>query len=269
MAENKKRKKQVIPAEHYDARIVELLHENGRRTLDSMANELGISISNVNRRMQDLLNNGALEIHATVRVDLDTSPIFAVSAMDVSRKAIPNVIKKISNELTISSIVRTIGRFDLISFAYFKSQKELAEYVEQVLQQADGIKSSKTYICMSIYKGNYRRINPYLLEPADRDLIALLMKDSSQTNQEIARKLNVSPSSISRRITQLVKSDTIRFTTPINDTVNPPFLVALFARVKHKELQAVATVLSKYPEVAFLASITGHYDLCATLWFKN
>jgi len=261
MNENKK---------HLDAtdnRIIEMMKADGRRTLDSMAQDLGLSITSVQKRLQSLINNRVISIYATLRIDMDESPVVAVTAMNVDYGHIRLLVDDFSDKAAFGTLARTLGRYDLISTSMFKSLKDLSTHVEQVLPSSQGIKSSETFVCLTIFKGNYGRVNPYLISTDDRDLIALLMKDGRQSNKLIAEKLGISASSVGRRITQLTNSGTIRFTTTRFPEHRHFF--AAFITAEKGNLQTNAQALAKQPEVLFLATITGRYDIFATFDFEN
>jgi len=259
-------KKKILDAT--DALIVELLRQNGRRTLDSIAEEIGISSTSVQKRLQSMLNAGVLDIYATVRIDMDESPVVAVTAMNVDHANIRSLVDELSKKPAFGTLTRTLGRFDLITTSMFKSLKELSTHVEQVLPSSPGIKSAETFICLSIFKGNYGRINPYLINSEDRDLIALLMKDGRQNNKSIAEKLNISPSSAGRRINQLINSGTIRINTVLYQA-RKRFFAVLFARAEHEKMADCARALAGHTEVLFLATVTGRYEIFATLEFDS
>jgi len=255
-------------SEQINNRIIELLQQDGRRTYDSIGSEMGISVQNVRRRIEGLLNQGKISIYGTVKIDQNPSDIFVVSAMRVEQSRIQSVLKALSDNASISAVVRTIGIYDLISTAIFKSQAEFIKYVEKIQNHVAGIKSVEVYSCLRIYKGNYRKVNPYLIDTPDRDLIALLMKDGRQSNQELATKIGLSPTSVGRRIKNLLDSQTVQIKTSVNLDQNHHF-GAFFARVQPGKIEEVSKLLAAQPEVTFLVTTAGRYEIFGTITFAS
>jgi len=243
-----------------DAEIIESLRVNGRRTMDALAKELGISVWNVKRRVQALISEGAINIYGAVKLGLPNSPILVVSGMNIDKQHIASVVKDIATDRSVGMILKTLGRYDLITSGHYSTLDMLSRDLEAGLSGTAGVKLRETFVCLSIYKGRHGRMDPYLLDKDDRDIMALLMKDGRQSNQDIAQKLNLSASSVSRRIKQLENTDTLRIKASIS-TKYHPFTAVIFARAASGKLMKAVNTLVKYPEVLMLAHITGRYEL--------
>jgi len=255
-------------SERINNRIIELLQQDGRRTYDSIASEVGISVQNVKRRMDILLNQHKISIYGAVKIDQNKSDIFVVSALSVEQSNIRAALQALSSNKSVSAVVRTIGRYDLVCVALLKSYAEFIEYVESLQSLVDGIKSVDTLVSLRIHKGSYRRVNPYLIDSEDRDLIALLMKDGRQSNHELATQIGLTPMTVGRRIKNLLDNRTIKIRTTENLDQNHHFAV-FFARIDPAKIDEVISLISNQPEVQFLVTSAGRYDIFGTITFTS
>ncbi len=104
------------------------------------------------------------------------------------------------------------------------------------------------------------------IDVVDEKILELLSHDAWQSSEAVARKIGVSSATVRRRIKKLVKSGTLRvgaFVDPIKIGQALGAVIAL--GVPHDKIDAVSRQLSKRPEVKWVSSTTGRYDIIVFL----
>ena len=101
-------------------------------------------------------------------------------------------------------------------------------------------------------------------------LISLLEENASQTSEERARQLNVSSSTIRRRMKELIRQGTLHIVAipePRNIGVNMVVIIAF--QVQHEHLSSVLDSLKSRKEVKCLYATSGQFDIMALMWFSS
>lgn len=104
----------------------------------------------------------------------------------------------------------------------------------------------------------------------DEELARLLGKDARLSSEQLAKQLKVSSATVRRRMRILIKSGALR----ILGLIDPkkwgyalPVLIAL--DVSHDKLEETTQHLAKYPEVRWVSTTTGRYDIIALTRFRT
>ena len=104
----------------------------------------------------------------------------------------------------------------------------------------------------------------------DERLIELLSQDARQSSQTLAKQLNVSSSTVRRRISKLVKRGALRFAALAEPAEFGFYLRAIIAfDVEHDKVREVMELLSGRSEVKGLAATSGRFDVIALVWFTS
>jgi len=104
----------------------------------------------------------------------------------------------------------------------------------------------------------------------DDQLMQLLRQDARQSPNLLAKQLNVSPTTIRRRTNKLIRDGIIRIvgiSDPIKLGYSIPALISL--DVVHDKLNFVMQKLADKPQISFLSTTTGRYDILALARFKS
>jgi Lrp/AsnC family transcriptional regulator for asnA, asnC and gidA len=101
------------------------------------------------------------------------------------------------------------------------------------------------------------------MDELDYLILRELQKDGSMSLTVIAKKLKVSIGTIRNRLARLMEDKTIQIIGRVDpDKVGFHAYSRIFISVKPaKNIQIAARKLSEFPEVSFLAMISGKYDL--------
>ncbi len=108
------------------------------------------------------------------------------------------------------------------------------------------------------------------VDTLDEKLLQLLGKDAKQSSEALAKKLNVSPATVRRRVRQLLRNDTLRI-VGVGDPqkVGFPLAAIIAIDVAHELLESVLSELAGRPEVKWVSTTTGRYDILALARFRS
>jgi Lrp/AsnC family transcriptional regulator for asnA, asnC and gidA len=101
------------------------------------------------------------------------------------------------------------------------------------------------------------------MDELDFHILRELQKDGAMSLTIIAKKLKVSIGTIRNRLTKLIEDNTVQIIGRVDpDKVGFHAYARIFISIKPAKLiQVTAKKLSQFPEVSFLAMISGKYDL--------
>ncbi len=108
------------------------------------------------------------------------------------------------------------------------------------------------------------------IDALNKRLIKLLQDDARRSGDVLARELGVSSATVRRRIRALIKDDVMRIQAVLApDKVGLPLAVVIAFDVAHDKLESVMEFLADRPEVKWLSSCTGRFDIMAVAWFSS
>ena len=105
-----------------------------------------------------------------------------------------------------------------------------------------------------------------MIDSVDEKIIQLLSRDAWQSSESLAKEINVSSATVRRRIKKLVKSGTLHvgaFVDPVK--IGQPLAAVIALGVPHDKVEKVAQQLSARPEVKWVSSMTGRFDILVLL----
>jgi Lrp/AsnC family transcriptional regulator, regulator for asnA, asnC and gidA len=108
------------------------------------------------------------------------------------------------------------------------------------------------------------------LDDLDRSIISELQSDGRRSFREIARSIGVSEATVRTRVRRLDEAGALRivaFADPLK--LGNAELALLFLRVANGQHDAVIAQLEQQPEVSYLSSILGRWDICAQVVVRD
>jgi DNA-binding Lrp family transcriptional regulator len=105
----------------------------------------------------------------------------------------------------------------------------------------------------------------FVVDATDRALIALLRENARASTAELARKLNLSRTTVQSRIERLQRQRVIAgYTITVPDELEESLVRAhVLITAVPKQSAAIEVALRKIPEVRVLHSVSGPFDLIA------
>ena len=110
----------------------------------------------------------------------------------------------------------------------------------------------------------------YDTDSIDEQLVRLLGRDATQSNEELAKQLNISSATVRRRIKKLIQNGILRIVGIVNpgDFGLPQASVIAIA-VTPDKLESTIEELNKRPEIRWVTTSTGRYDIIAGARFSS
>ncbi len=108
------------------------------------------------------------------------------------------------------------------------------------------------------------------VDHVDRRIIGFLQKDGRMSNTAIARQLNVTETTVRKRIARLVDSGYINIVavpTPMAVGMNLSAIIGI--SVNLTDLHAVSAALHGYAEVRYVGLSSGRYDIIVEAFFVD
>lgn len=138
-----------------ERRMVELLQEDGRLSLVTLAKELGVTEVTARRKLRRLLSDGIIQIVATVDpfdVGYETPVIIGLK---VQRTKLDEVARQLSELPQVRYVGASTGRVDLIVEVVVRTNQDLADFLMNDLGSIDGVVDSETNLIVRIYKQSW------------------------------------------------------------------------------------------------------------------
>ena len=109
-----------------------------------------------------------------------------------------------------------------------------------------------------------------MLNGIDERIIHLLKKDATQNSEALAKHLNVSSSTVRRRIKKLMQSGVLRISASVDPTkVGLHLAVVLALDIVHDKLNQAEKKLADETQVEWVSKTTGRFDLIAFARFSS
>jgi Lrp/AsnC family transcriptional regulator, regulator for asnA, asnC and gidA len=108
------------------------------------------------------------------------------------------------------------------------------------------------------------------VDATDRAIIRLLQRDGRMSNTEIGRALDLTETTIRKRIARLLGERLINFVAvPTPQAVGMTTSAIIGISVELGELNHVSARLARHPEVRYAGVSTGRYDLIVEAFFQD
>lgn len=104
----------------------------------------------------------------------------------------------------------------------------------------------------------------------DEELIKLLAQNGRETAEVLAKKLKVTPSTVRRRLNELIKKGVVRIIAVVDPKkVDHPLAAVVAYDVEHDKLDSAMKLLASLPEVTWVSSTTGRFDIMSIMRFES
>ena len=108
------------------------------------------------------------------------------------------------------------------------------------------------------------------LDSVDVELVRLLERDARQSSQLIAKQLNVSPSTVRRRLRKLINNGVVHISAIVDaNKLGFPLVAVMALDVAHERLDLVTQWLADREEVRWVSTMTGRFDVMAMAQFRS
>lgn len=122
-----------------DRDLIAALQEDGTLTHRALAARCGSTEPTVRRRVARLLATDAMRIVAVADPFKQGYPIVAIINMQVDQRQMPSVKAALSQMPQLRFVGVTVGAFDVVAEAWFRSSEEMLAFTRDVIAQVPGI----------------------------------------------------------------------------------------------------------------------------------
>lgn len=109
-----------------------------------------------------------------------------------------------------------------------------------------------------------------IMDSLDEELIHQLAKDARQSNEKLGQQLGVSATTVRRRLRKLVGSGVLKITARVDPVrAGLPLVTMIAFDVAHEKLAPAVATLNGFPQVKWVSTTTGQYDILAMAAFHS
>ena len=108
------------------------------------------------------------------------------------------------------------------------------------------------------------------VDQLDFAILAHLQEDGRRSFTDIARDLDIAVGTVRNRVTKLLEDSTLKIIGRVNPHrvgFNSPATISV--RVQPRYINEAIETIAKFPEVSYLALVTGEYDLVVDVMCEN
>jgi len=139
-----------------DRQIIELLQANGRRSNVEIARQLGISEGTVRKRLDRLIETGALQIVGLPDPALMGYEMRALIFLTCELAQVETAARTLCDMAEVVSVYRTTGEYDLVVEAVFESDRSLIAFLNDRVASIPGVVGSKTGHVAHMFKRHHQ-----------------------------------------------------------------------------------------------------------------
>jgi len=109
-----------------------------------------------------------------------------------------------------------------------------------------------------------------MMDSVDKQIIEILRNDAKLSSKELAKQLNISSSTVRRRVKNLIDSGTLRIVAiPDPVKVGFPLTAVLAFDVSIEKIELAVQMLVTRPEVSWVSTTAGRFDIIALARFRS
>lgn len=139
-----------------DRKIISFLQYDGRMPFTTIAAEVGITEATVRRRVNQLIEDGILQIVAIVEPrDLGWNEA-AMIGISVKANMLAKVAEDIAKLPEVTYLFQAAGEFDLFAEVYCRDRAHFVSFLNDKLQQIDGVERTQSFLILKMHKLSYR-----------------------------------------------------------------------------------------------------------------
>ncbi len=139
-----------------DKRILKMLNKDGRMSFRRISRELKISLTTVTTRTKKMEQEGIIKGYIPLidpeKLGLD---MLVVMGLDISKVKTVEIQRKIAKNPHVLAVYKTIGQWDSVIIARFRSRTDIDSFLRKVLS-LPGVDKTYTQLVLSIVKDEKR-----------------------------------------------------------------------------------------------------------------
>ena len=139
-----------------DRRILRMLNKDARMSFRHISRELEVSLTTVTSRVKRMEMDGIIRGYIPL-VDPEKLgyDMLVIIGLDISKAKTIEIQKKIAKDPHVMAVYNTIGQWDSVIMAHFKSRTDLDSFIRKVLSMP-GVDKTYTQLVLNIVKDEKR-----------------------------------------------------------------------------------------------------------------
>jgi Lrp/AsnC family transcriptional regulator for asnA, asnC and gidA len=225
----------------------------------------------VAKRVEALINGGMISIKAALNPYKLGYKAHAFIVLNVNLTRVQSVCSELMLHPNVTSIQTSFGRFDIMLVVDFPDWELLDNFVKRHLSKIEGIVKIETFLVADIKKRYHNLFDTSpgqstaQVDEIDRQIIAELEQNGLLSYLDLAKKVQVSLSTISRRVNDLLKQEVIRIiAVPNPSRLGYPANANLALSIAPGKIDYVCQQLDKLPEVYMILTLMNGFDVLAS-----
>jgi Lrp/AsnC family transcriptional regulator for asnA, asnC and gidA len=135
----------LLTLDDLDRRIMKLLRHDGRLSYAQIARTVGVSEPTVRKRVDRLVNGGAIITAARINPAPIGFPIDAMIGVRVVRGRVKEVGRTLAAMENVAYVAFLAGSFDIMIEAFLPDTEGLFKFLNEDLEKIDGISGTETW----------------------------------------------------------------------------------------------------------------------------
>lgn len=145
----------MLVLDELDHKIIAVLQENARLTNSEVARQVGSTEPTVRRRIDRLLENHIIKIVAVAPPMPLGYQIVAIMGIQIDHKHLGTVERALAEMPEIRFAGVTLGSYDVVVEAWFRSNEELLTFLHEQLSKIEGIQRIESLQVAKMIKYTY------------------------------------------------------------------------------------------------------------------
>ncbi|HSW58670.1 MAG TPA: AsnC family transcriptional regulator [Dehalococcoidales bacterium] len=248
----------------FDRKLIMALQEDGRASNVDLSQKLGIHVSTIAKRIDELEEHEIMKIQALPNPYKLGYSAHAIIAIETDIRRIDEICARLNNIFNVNLIITAFGRYDIIAVAYFPAMENLLNMVSRELSTINGLKVD-TFLIKDVKKRYYGftidNTEPIKIDEIDQKIIEKLTENGRCKILNLARELGISPSTCLRRTSRLISEKVIEIRAiPNPSRIGYASNALLFLRVQTDKLENVCNTLRTFDNIFLVATLYNAYD---------
>ena len=265
--------------DNINRKIIFSLHRDGRASNVKLAQELGINVATVAKRIDAMLREELITIRALKNSFKMGYRLNAFIALDVDLKKVKVICEKLVDSPRTSSVQTCFGRFDIILIVDLSSWEMLLDFIKEDISRIEGINQVEINLISEVKKRGYvafaddaatNNNAPVQLDEINRRLIEELEKNGRLGYVDLAKKLGIGSATVSRRMSFLTRENIIKIMAiPSYSKLGFPANAFMTVHAERSKVDDICAELYSCPEVHTIMTLVDSFNIIVGAHFPT
>jgi Lrp/AsnC family transcriptional regulator, regulator for asnA, asnC and gidA len=261
--------------DNLDQRLIQELETDIRMPYTVLSSRLGVSMGTVRRRLQRLVEDKVVSLEVVPHPHKLGYHITAFMGFRVRLGQSAQVSAGLASNPAFTYLSTTLGFYDLVGYAAFRSPEDIADFVGTKVSKIKGIEWSETLVivryCKHALYGVFAGDPPVgEFDALDRKIVHALYEDVRDSYESLSVKLGVDVGTVRSRVKRMLRERSIIFAPSIDPSkIGYEVVVTIGIRANATSLVEVQRQLETNEQVRGLSMVTGRFDFVMTAYFQD